>query len=211
MRIEVAGHTHVGMKRNHNEDNYLLLPEQNAVLRRRRHGRPLVRRDRLEDRRGRAGRVLPDDRRATRTPPGRTRWTRRRNYDENRLATGIKLANLRIFERASSRAEVQGHGHHDRHRALHATARRTWATWATAACTSSAQGVLKQVTEDHSLLNDYLKAKKLTPEEIENFPHKNVIVRALGMKDAVQVDVAPRGAAGGRRLPALLGRAVAAW
>jgi protein phosphatase len=52
------------------------------------------------------------------------------------------------------------------------------------------QGVLRQVTEDHSLLNDYLKAKKLTPEEIENFPHKNVIVRALGMKETVAVDVA---------------------
>ena len=31
--------------------------------------------------------------------------------------------------------------------------------------------------------------KKLTAEEIANFPHKNVIVRALGMKDTVQVDV----------------------
>ena len=51
-------------------------------------------------------------------------------------------------------------------------------------------GTLELVTEDHSLLNDYLKAKKLSPEEIENFPHKNVIVRALGMKDTVQVDVA---------------------
>ena len=45
------------------------------------------------------------------------------------------------------------------------------------------------LTEDHSLLNDYLKMKTLTPEEIENFPHKNVIVRALGMKETVQVDV----------------------
>ena len=50
-------------------------------------------------------------------------------------------------------------------------------------------GTLELVTEDHSLLNDYLKAKKLSPEEIEAFPHKNVIVRALGMKDTVQVDV----------------------
>jgi protein phosphatase len=50
-------------------------------------------------------------------------------------------------------------------------------------------GALELVTEDHSLLNDYLKAKKLSPEEIEAFPHKNVIVRALGMKDTVQVDV----------------------
>jgi protein phosphatase len=30
--------------------------------------------------------------------------------------------------------------------------------------------------------------KHLTPEEIANFPHKNVIVRALGMKDTVKVD-----------------------
>ena len=50
-------------------------------------------------------------------------------------------------------------------------------------------GALRQMTEDHSLLNDYLKAKKLTAEEIDAFPHKNVIVRALGMKDTVQVDV----------------------
>ena len=44
-------------------------------------------------------------------------------------------------------------------------------------------GKLEQLTEDHSLLNDYIKMKRLTPEEIANFPHKNVIVRALGMKD----------------------------
>jgi len=54
---------------------------------------------------------------------------------------------------------------------------------------------IRQITEDHSLLNDYLKVHKLTQEEIENFPHKNVIVRALGMKDSVMVDIhrlAPR-------------------
>ena len=49
-------------------------------------------------------------------------------------------------------------------------------------------GVLEQLTEDHSLLNDYKKMKHLTDEEIANFPHKNVIVRALGMKETVKVD-----------------------
>ena len=39
------------------------------------------------------------------------------------------------------------------------------------------------------MLNDYIKMRQLTPEEIEAFPHKNVIVRALGMKETVQVDV----------------------
>jgi PPM family protein phosphatase len=48
---------------------------------------------------------------------------------------------------------------------------------------------LKQMTEDHSLLNDYIKMKNLSADEIAAFPHKNVIVRALGMKDTVQVDV----------------------
>jgi protein phosphatase len=47
---------------------------------------------------------------------------------------------------------------------------------------------LEQLTEDHSLLNDYIKMKSMTPEEIETFPHKNVIVRALGMKETVKVD-----------------------
>src|SRR4029078_8360563 len=51
------------------------------------------------------------------------------------------------------------------------------------------EGVMKQLTEDHSLLNDYIKMKNLSPDEIAAFPHKNVIVRALGMKDTVQGDV----------------------
>jgi protein phosphatase len=50
-------------------------------------------------------------------------------------------------------------------------------------------GDLVQMTEDHSLVNDYIKMKRVTVEEAENWPHKNVIVRALGMKESVQVDV----------------------
>jgi protein phosphatase len=48
---------------------------------------------------------------------------------------------------------------------------------------------LSQLTEDHSLINDYIRMKRVTPEEAENWPHKNVIVRALGMKESVQVDI----------------------
>jgi len=48
---------------------------------------------------------------------------------------------------------------------------------------------LAQLTEDHSLINDYIRMKRVTPEEAENWPHKNVIVRALGMKESVQVDI----------------------
>ena len=48
---------------------------------------------------------------------------------------------------------------------------------------------ITQMTEDHSLINDYIRMKRVTPEEAENWPHKNVIVRALGMKESVQVDI----------------------
>lgn len=48
---------------------------------------------------------------------------------------------------------------------------------------------IEQLTEDHSLLNEYIKMNLLGPEEIENFPYKNVIVRALGLQEQVVVDI----------------------
>ena len=45
------------------------------------------------------------------------------------------------------------------------------------------------ITEDHSLLNDYKRMKEMTGEETENFAHKNVVVRALGLAPQVFVDV----------------------
>jgi PPM family protein phosphatase len=187
MHIEVAGSTHVGMKRNHNEDNYLVLPEERLFC--------------VADGMGghSSGEIaskiaveeLEEFFRMTSHDQDSTwpyKMDKSKNYDENRLATGIKLANVRIFERASADARYRGMG----------TTIVTVHFTQTGACVAHVgdsrvyylrNGLLKQVTEDHSLLNDYLKAKKLTPEEIEAFPHKNVIVRALGMKETVQVDL----------------------
>jgi serine/threonine protein phosphatase PrpC len=50
-------------------------------------------------------------------------------------------------------------------------------------------GKLKQVTTDDTLIQEYISAGKLTTEEeIRDFPHKNVITKALGMSE----DVKPR-------------------
>ena len=46
----------------------------------------------------------------------------------------------------------------------------------------------KQITEDHTLINYRLKRGLITPEEAERAPGKNVITRAVGHKDYVQVD-----------------------
>ena len=48
---------------------------------------------------------------------------------------------------------------------------------------------IEQLTQDHSLLNDTLQKGGMSEQEIENFPYKNVITRALGIEEAVEVDV----------------------
>ena len=186
LRIEVVGETNVGMKRNHNEDNFSVLEDSGLYI--------------VADGMGGhasgevASKMAVDSLQeffvATSSDPERTwpyKMDRSKGYEENRLITGIKLANLRIYESAQRDARQRGTG----------------TTIVTVFAVESGVYIahvgdsrvyrvrdkkLEQLTEDHSLLNDYIKMKRLTPEEIANFPHKNVIVRALGMKDTVKVD-----------------------
>ena len=51
------------------------------------------------------------------------------------------------------------------------------------------KGKIEQLTEDHSLVNEYLKMKMLRLEDVESFPYKNVIVRAVGLHERVGVDI----------------------
>jgi protein phosphatase len=188
MRIDVAGTTHVGMKRNHNEDSYLLLPEEALFC--------------VADGMGGhssgeiASRIAVEELREFFKLTSRDeeatwpyKMDKMLNYDENRLATAIKLANVRIHERASAENSYKGMG--TTIATVHFAPSAVYvAHVGDSRVYSFRGGLLKQLTEDHSLLNDYLKARKLTAEEIEAFPHKNVIVRALGMKDSVQIDIA---------------------
>jgi len=106
----------------------------------------------------------------------------------NRMTTSIMLANLEIHEQAAANAEQKGMG---------TTVDAIWFLDDTIVIGHVGDsrvyrmhdGELLQITEDHSLINDYIKMKRVTAEEAENWPHKNVIVRALGMKDTVQVDI----------------------
>lgn len=50
-------------------------------------------------------------------------------------------------------------------------------------------GSLDQITEDHSLLNHYRRTRPMTDDEIRTFKGKNVIVRAVGLRDSVQPEV----------------------
>ena len=49
-------------------------------------------------------------------------------------------------------------------------------------------GNTEQLTEDHTLINYHLKRGLITPEEAATSPNRNVITRAVGHRDYVQVD-----------------------
>lgn len=53
-----------------------------------------------------------------------------------------------------------------------------------------ANGELRQITEDHSLVGEEIRAGRLTPDEAENHPAKNVISRALGAESTVEPEFA---------------------
>ncbi len=189
MRLSHAGTSDVGRKRTHNEDAYLMLPEENLFC--------------VADGMGGhasgevAARIAVEEMAEFFRMTGRDEeatWPYQRDpargYDENRLVTGVKLANLRIFERAATDPRLRGMGT----TVVAASFPRSGGAVLVGHVGDSRAylvrgGAIRQLTEDHSLLNDYKKTRALTPEEIEAFPHKNVIVRALGMKDAVEVDL----------------------
>jgi PPM family protein phosphatase len=50
-------------------------------------------------------------------------------------------------------------------------------------------GELSQLTEDHTLVGRMVQDGRLTLEEAQHHPHRNVITRALGIDSDVQVDV----------------------
>ena len=187
MKLLPIGKTNVGMKRKHNEDNFILVPEEDVYV--------------VADGMGghKAGEVASEIAVQTSrefflesTKDPEMTWIMRENseysYNENRMIAAIKLANLRIFEAASNDIKKKGMGTtvvgimFDEENLItgHAGDSRAYLI---------RDGKLTQVTEDHSLLNNYIKIAKLTQEEIDNFPHKNVIVRALGMKAEVDVEI----------------------
>jgi len=187
MRVRFAGETNVGMKRAHNEDSFFLPESERLAI--------------VADGMGGHASGEVASRMAVETIAGFFRATqdeqqltwpfkmdRGHRYDVNRMVTAIKLANLKIHEQAQKDPQCHGMGTtvvatlfaDDALIVGHVGDSRLY---------RCRDGRFEQITEDHSLLNDYIKIKHLSPEEIASFPHKNVIVRALGMKDSVQVDV----------------------
>lgn len=188
MKIRYAAKTDVGMKRTHNEDYFSLIEDEQLFI--------------VADGMGghasgevaskMSAETISDFYRRTREDEDATwpfKMDRSLSYIENRLVCSIKLANLRIYETSMRDIRYKGMGTTivsvmvcgDKIYVAHVGDSRVYRIRA---------NEIKQLTRDHSLLEDYKEAKPdMTEEEERNFPHKNVITRALGMRETVQVDI----------------------
>jgi len=61
-------------------------------------------------------------------------------------------------------------------------------------------GAMRQLTEDHTLVQRMIKAGEITAAEAEVHPHRNVLIRALGNEPEVRVDLDEVGLLSGDRL-----------
>src|SRR5580700_11478697 len=188
MRAIAAGLSDVGLQREHNEDSFLVLNEYDLYV--------------VADGMGghRAGDVASKI--ATETISEFFRTTANEDVtwpfhfdtnlseEENRLLTGIRVANRQIFERSTRSREYQGMGTTVVGAMFSPKKQRMYIGHVgDSRCYRVRSGQIQLLTRDHSLINDYLLAMPdLTDEQKSELP-KNVITRALGMQDHVVVDL----------------------
>lgn len=188
MKIAYGAATHVGMKRDHNEDAFLALAEQGLFA--------------VCDGMGGhasgevASKLACDEVRQffemTAQDPDATwpfKGDRSKTYDENRILVAAKLANLAVCERSLNDPKCRGMGttfvgayftEENRVVLAHAGDSRVYVF---------REGELRRLTVDHSLVEEYIRMGRLTEEEAKNFPQKNIILRALGQQKNLDVEL----------------------
>lgn len=188
LRVVAAGRSDVGLLREHNEDSFALLPAHELFI--------------VADGMGghRAGEVASQL--ATSTVTAFFDSTMREDatwpfhYDpalsveENRLVTSIKVANRSIYEEGARAAD---------HRGMGTTfvgllvARQTNRVFighvGDSRCYRIRDGQITLLTQDHSLVNEYIRTMPDLPAAQRDELPRNVITRALGMNDVVLVDL----------------------
>lgn len=185
-RVRFAGKTDIGLVRAHNEDSLLIPREMPLAV--------------VSD--GMGGHAAGDvaSRITVETIDQHYRDTARSGpqtwpfklpsleIEKQRMSVAIQLANSNIFETAAADGSKKGMGctvdaiyfNQGRFFIGHVGDSRVYRI---------REGRIQMLTEDHSLLNDYLRMKELSGDEGVHFPQKNVVVRALGLADQVHVDV----------------------
>lgn len=112
----------------------------------------------------------------------------KRTKEENHLATALKVANVRVYNAAQKSAELNGMG---------TTAMVLMMKDASlvighvgdSRCYTIVDGEICQVTKDHSLVNQLMRAFNLSETEAVAKANKNVLVQSIGMDEDIMPQV----------------------
>lgn len=183
MKMVTAGFTDVGLVRRSNEDSLGLFPELNLYI--------------VADGMGGhaagevASKLAVDMIKEFFISPETTQAN-----EEAKLTEAISYANQKIFEMSGKDAALSGMG-----TTVVAILTQPNAVIIGFVGDSRAylcqKSKLEQLTQDHSLVNEYIRKGLLTPEAAENHPLKHVISRALGTNASVQPEIIKRASAPG--------------
>ena len=185
-RIYCWGNTDVGLKRDHNEDSYLLAPDLDLYVV-------------ADGMGGHAGGEMASGI-AVRTVEKQVRAQKalmatphhpepiERNPVGRLLADAVRGACAVVYEKSQEVAELRGMGttttailFHDTHAFV--------AHVGDSRCYLVRDGRTLQLSEDHSLVNEQLKAGLITEAQARTSRYKNVITRSVGFEGDVEVDV----------------------
>ena len=108
--------------------------------------------------------------------------------NEDTLRKSFIRANKEIFARQKLEEEVSGMG---------TTMTVLWETpegfylghVGDSRCYLMREGVLTQMSTDHSLVEELVRDGSLAPEEADNYPYRNVITRAVGTSKNIHADI----------------------
>ena len=105
----------------------------------------------------------------------------------NMLKTAITAANVKVYDKAQSRPELSGMGttvvcaivkDEDVYIAHVGDSRAYLAD----------KNGIKQITTDHSYVQDLVDKGEITAEEAQNHPNKNLITRAVGVDENIEIE-----------------------
>ena len=105
----------------------------------------------------------------------------------NLLDSAITAANIEVYDMADSQRDLRGMGttvvcaivRQDTAYIAHAGDSRAYI---------AGDDEVKQITTDHSMVQDLIDRGKITAEEAEHHPNKNIITRAVGVDKRIKID-----------------------
>ncbi|MFL5319129.1 MAG: Stp1/IreP family PP2C-type Ser/Thr phosphatase [Myxococcaceae bacterium] len=188
-KVVSAGLTDVGRKRQHNEDSYLIDEELHLFVV-------------ADGMGGHAGggtasriavetidRELRKIRDSKENPFGGSGGQQLQDSAvPEAIRSAVERACLAIFQEAQNDARLQGMGttvisllvHEEYAFFAHVGDSRAYLVRG---------DLIQQISEDHSLVNEQIKAGMITAEEAKHSRYKNIITRSVGFEEEVQVDV----------------------